>query len=191
MKNILFIILTCVGLYSCKAQIYPMEGGRSGLIKDGMSFKDTNNNLNKFVGTWEYEDATIKLTVMLQKIDDYYDNGYYSDVIVGNIIYEENGLEIINTLTNPAVSQGSDDIYHIKMFSIKSPSIIAGFFEDPIRSKWTTYSLYLTYNLSSVGGNSQPQLEWSIRIRDFYNPNDDIDAEQESRVPRLLTLTKV
>ena len=105
-------------------------------------------------------------------------------------IYEENGVEIINTLTNPSTSQGSDDIYHIKMFSIKEPTVIAGFFEDPVRSKWTTYSLYLRYSLS-LTANGQPQLQWVVTIRDFYNPDGDVDAEQASRVPKFLTLTKI
>lgn len=184
-------MLTCVGLYSCKAQIYPMEGDSPAWIENGMVFKDMNNTLDKFAGTWEYIDANSKLTLVLQKLENYELGNAHSDVIVGNIIYEENGVEIINTLTNPAVSQGSDDIYHIEMFFIRDSSVIGGYFEDPIRSKWTTYSLYLIYHLSSVGSNSQPQLEWSIRIRDFYNPDDDVDAEQASRVPRLLMLTKV
>ena len=190
MKNILYALIILTGIYSCKAQTYPMEGDVPLDFSSGIYFKDLNNNFNKFAGTWEYVDATKRLRIDLQKIEDYEDSDYFSDVIVGNIIYEENGVEIINTLTNPSTSQGSDDIYHIKMFSIKEPTVIAGFFEDPVRSKWTTYSLYLRYSLS-LTANGQPQLQWVVTIRDFYNPDGDVDAEQASRVPKFLTLTKI
>ncbi|ARN78811.1 hypothetical protein BST97_12880 [Nonlabens spongiae] len=158
-----------------------------------MIFKDTNNNFDKFEGTWEYVDATSRLRIVLEKIEDYEDNGYFSDVIVGNLIYEENGVEIINTLTNPSTSQGSDDIYHIKMFSIPRPNLIVGSFEDPIRSKWTRYTLRLIHGrvISMNNSNVTEQLEWGLQIYEFYNPDDDLDAEQAMRVPREVILTKL
>ncbi|WP_438968582.1 DUF6705 family protein [Nonlabens sp.] len=190
MKNLL-LLLCCASLFSCVAQTYPMEGNDYPLYrKQGMSFKDMNNNLNKFEGTWEYQDSTSKLTVILQKMEDYEVGSALSDVIVGNYIYEENGVEIINTLTNPAVSQGSDDIYHIEMFGFSNSTRILGNFEDPVHSKWTDYTLYLTYN-APTRANSQPQLEWSTIIREFYNPDGDVDATQALRFPRLVTLTKI
>ncbi len=190
MKNLVLIMLVCNCLFSCVAQTYPMEGDTATWIEEGISFKDTNNNLNKFEGTWEYQDGNKKLTLMLQKIEDYEHGGYFSDVIVGNYIYEENGIEIINTLTNPATSQGSDDIYHIIMHGFRNSSKIVGEFEDPIRSKWTDYMLYLTYNYRSIN-NPQPTLTWNLGIQSFYNPDGDVDAEQALRVPKLLTLTKI
>jgi hypothetical protein len=166
--------------------------GEAVFIQDGMYFKDTNNNLNKFEGIWEYSDANRRLRIVLEKIEDYEDAGYFSDVIVGNIIYEENGVEIINTLTNPSTSQGSDDIYHLNMFSIKNPTRIGGWFEDPINSKWTTYRILLTHSVEmSMGGIAQEKLEWRIQPIEFYNPDNDVDASQELRVPRELILTKM
>jgi hypothetical protein len=171
-----------------------MEDNDVGLRKSGMSFKDINNNLDKFEGTWEYIDANIRFKLVLQKIEDYPSGSATSDMILGNIIYEENGVEIINTLTNPSTSQGSDNIYHIEMFSIKSPPLfIRGYFEDPIRSKWTTYILDLTHSISRSLNNSTAieQLQWSVQITEFYDPNDDVDAAQALRVPKNLILTKV
>lgn len=191
MRKILLILLTCTSLYSCVAQTFPMEGKDTPLlIKAGMSLKDTDNNLDKFEGTWIYEDGISKLTVVLQKVENYESAGYFSDMILGNYIYEENGIEIINTLTNPAASQGSDDIYHIRMHGFKNSSKIVGGFKDPIRSKWTDYTLYLTYDLQDRL-NPQPKLVWNIHIYEFYNPDGDVDARQELRVPSLLILTKV
>lgn len=191
MRHLLSLLIICSSLYSCVAQTYPMEGSNNPVwIDAGITLKDTNNNLNKFSGTWIYEDAGSKLTVVLQKVENYESAGYFSDVILGNYIYEENGVEILNTLTNPATSQGSDDVYHIRMHGFKNPSKIVGDFEDPIRSKWADYTLYLTY-ASSDRLNPQPKLLWNIHFYEFYNPDGDLDATQELRVPSLLTLTKV
>ncbi|MEN8816118.1 MAG: DUF6705 family protein, partial [Nonlabens sp.] len=163
MKNLLLLLLCCASLFSCVAQTYPMESDNHVSSNPGVSFKDMNNNLNKFEGTWEYQDSTSKLTVILQKIEDYEVGSALSDVIVGNYIYEENGVEIINTLTNPSVSQGSDDIYHIEMYGLSNSTRTIGDFEDPVRSKWTDYTLYLTYN-APTRANSQPQLTWNVQI---------------------------
>lgn len=180
------------GLFSCKSQIYPIEGRVPSSTIEGMIFKDTNNNFDKFEGTWEYSDATSRFRLVLQKIEDYEDLGYVSDVIVGNIIYEENGVEVINTLTNPSTSQGSDDIYHIDMFDIRDSTYIRGFFEDPIRSKWTTYALRLKFSeVNDISLGLIQQLEWSVVIREFYNPNGDLGAKQALRVPKNIILTKV
>jgi hypothetical protein len=156
----------------------------------GVYFKDTNNNLDKFEGTWIYEDATRKLTIVLQKKEFFEIGSPHSDVVIGNYIYEENGVELINTLTNPAASQGSDDIYHIEMYGFRNSSKIVGDFEDPIRSKWADYTLYLTFDSSDLL-SPQPKLLWNIHFYEFYNPDGDLDATQELRVPSLLTLTKV
>lgn len=189
-KYLLLLLSICACSFYCIAQTFPVERDRPAFRDAGMSFKELNNNLNKFAGTWEYQDGTRKLTVVLQEIADFEIGSALSDVIVGNYIYEENGVEIINTLTNPSPSQGSDDIYHIEMFGFRDSSEILGFVQDPIRSKWTLYSLYLDYQ-PATRENPRPQLEWSTRIREFYNPDGDVDAAQALRVPRLLTLTKI
>lgn len=63
-----------------------------------------------------------------------------------------------------------------------------GGFEDPIRSKWASYTLYLTY-LDTL--SPQSKMEWNIHYYEFSNPDGDVEATQEMLVPYLLTLTKV
>lgn len=193
MKTILILIVFASLFMACKAQTYPLEGDYLPYPESGIYFQDTNDNFDKFVGTWEYTDANSRLRIVLEKRERYRSGSAEYDMILGNIIYEENGVEIINTLTNPSTSQGSDDIYHIEMHAIPRPNFIVGSFEDPIRSKWTRYTLRLIYSMERSLNNSDvtEQLEWGLQIYEFYNPDDDPDAEQALRVPRNVILTKV
>lgn len=91
---------------SCKAQvinpvnIIPIQNLDNVVnITENDYVKDTNNLLNQFVGTWEYNNGSTKLKIILRKeINDY--NGYYrEDLIYGEYQYIENGFEKINTLS--------------------------------------------------------------------------------------------
>jgi len=69
----------------------------------GAYYKDTNNHLDQFIGTWMYSNGTTSLTITLQKkplqhtISGNYD--FYEDIIVGEYKYIENGIVKINTLS--------------------------------------------------------------------------------------------
>ena len=68
--------------------------------------KDTRNELDKFVGTWKYEDTrtTKSFTIILKKAvqvyGDYPDSSLYEDIIYGDYKYFAFGMEVINTLPN-------------------------------------------------------------------------------------------
>ena len=68
----------------------------------GAYYKDTYNDLDRYVGTWKYTNGSTSLTITLQKRtmqhyeDDY--NNYYEDILIGEYKYIENGVEKINTL---------------------------------------------------------------------------------------------
>lgn len=51
MKNILLILISIFGI-SCKAQIYPLNTSPSD-IPNNAYIKDTNNELDKYVGLWK------------------------------------------------------------------------------------------------------------------------------------------
>ncbi len=85
----------------CRAQtIYSLYDDAKEVV--GAYYKDIYNDLNNFVGTWEYTNGTTSLTIILQKKEiQYFDAGhihYYQDLLIGEYKYIEDGIEKINTL---------------------------------------------------------------------------------------------
>ena len=127
MKQLFLIMVFMLGL-GCKAQI-PIKSIYDDTDINGAYYKDTNNDFDKFVGTWKYTNCITSLTITLQKKAQYHkfhSNGdnYYLDVMVGEYKYIENGVEKINTL--PFLSQNFDDPYkyHIAGSLIARPNSI-------------------------------------------------------------------
>ena len=90
MKNIyIFIVVVIITLSSCKAQNAPLY--RADLdLPTGTHFKDFDNDLTDFVGTWK-----------CQKWEDVFfeDTNQYEDMLVGAYKFDVNGSEIQNNLT--------------------------------------------------------------------------------------------
>lgn len=101
MKKINILILFLFTSSSCKAQvteIIPIQNHCYPSTKN-VYYKDVNNLLNPFVGTWVYTNGSTKLKIILKKAVNNY-NGYYrEDLIYGEYQYIENGIEKINTLS--------------------------------------------------------------------------------------------
>jgi len=102
MKNIYLIVAAILLFTNCKAQT-PVKS-LSTDSKDiwGAYYKDTYNDLDRYVGTWKYTNGLTSLTITLQKktmqhYEDDYDS-YYEDVLIGEYKYIENGVEKVNTL---------------------------------------------------------------------------------------------
>lgn len=103
-KYLIFLIL--VVSYSCKAQTtFPMSLDYSNYLKNNNYIKDTNNDLDKFVGTWKWISPTNSNTyfeIVYFKIA-YWNanniNNFFMDEIFGNYKYVENGITTTNTLT--------------------------------------------------------------------------------------------
>lgn len=107
MKKLIFTILATTIIFSCKAQS-PIVGLDAPYnTPEGAYYKDLNNELNKFIGTWKFTNANSELIIVLEKrtqvhiMDDFYDilNGEYS--------YQNNGIEIVNTLPIDPSSDGN------------------------------------------------------------------------------------
>jgi len=96
---IYFIMAMCIG---CKARtIIPIldEVG----IKNGVYYKDTYNDFDKFVGTWKFQSGNTVFEIKLIKKIMFYSSSSnnYSDMLVGEYRYVNSaGIEIINTLAN-------------------------------------------------------------------------------------------
>ena len=61
-------------------------------------FKDINNELNTFEGTWLYTNGNTSLKIKLVKYERANQIDYFEDLILGGYQYIENGIEKINKL---------------------------------------------------------------------------------------------
>ena len=100
MKNLFYLILFSIGL-SCNAQVLPLRTYTQ--IPQNAHLKDTNNELQSYVGTWvsTWESKTFYLYVA--RVEDNYNTTlkYYADILVakykvldanGNIIFDNTNL---------------------------------------------------------------------------------------------------
>ncbi|MGV7108186.1 DUF6705 family protein, partial [Flavobacterium sp. U410] len=64
----------------------------------GAYYKDVNNLLDAFEGTFVYTNGFTQLKIKLVKKVQQFNGRYYEDLIIGEYQYIENGTEIVNTL---------------------------------------------------------------------------------------------
>lgn len=115
MKNIIKIIVI-LSVFSCKAQtiIIPLDSNQDYENSPDYYIKDINNDLNKFEGTWKYQNGTTEITIILKKELHYTisNEDNHEDLLVGEYQYIEDSIEKVNTLNdidNPSIS-GYDHI---------------------------------------------------------------------------------
>jgi hypothetical protein len=114
MKKLTYtIVVLLVALYS-KAQspVVNIEDD-NGERPQNIYYKDINNLLDPYVGTYIYTNGTTSLKFVLQKKVQAFDGWLYEDVIVGEYQYIENGVEKINTLNNLNINHLNSWKYNI------------------------------------------------------------------------------
>jgi len=107
MKKI-FYILIIFGFYiSCKAQTVPLKNKFDDNLINNAYYKDIDNDLIKFIGTWQYSNGNEKFKISLKKENNNLVNStlrnlnYTEDVLYGEYQYiNTNNIEVINTLAN-------------------------------------------------------------------------------------------
>lgn len=101
MKNLFQALSIFFLTIGCKAQspVINIEDDDGNSLQNAY-YKDTNNLLNPFEGTYLYTNGTTSLTIILQKKTMVYDGYKYEDLLIGEYQYIENGVEKINTLNN-------------------------------------------------------------------------------------------
>ncbi|MGQ2982453.1 DUF6705 family protein [Flavobacterium sp.] len=118
MKTIFLISLLFVSI-GCKAQSPIKSLYEDDTNIQGAYYKDLNNDLSNFVGTWKYTNGTTSLTITLQKKEmqnhsySYNNITYYEDILIGGYRYIENGVEKINTLPQLELNLTKSYQYHI------------------------------------------------------------------------------
>ena len=121
MKN--FKIFLFIGMLSCLSiaaqpitEIVPIDS--NFLHLDNVYMKDLNNEMDKYVGAWLYDDGNVEFEIEFQKLEhvQFYDN-IYTDLLVGEYRYKD-GVELINTL--PQMSNLEGFYHHIAGLRIVS-----------------------------------------------------------------------
>lgn len=118
MKKIILILLLSITYVSCKAQIIPSYGNEPYGEIDGAYYKDVNDELNPFIGTWVYStlNDTLKVSFIKNKFLINSSHTYYSDELVGEFQYVENGIEKANTLSN--LNTIHSNVFDYNMYSL-------------------------------------------------------------------------
>ena len=116
MKTIIYLsfILLCL---ACKAQynVVPLDGTEqnTSIINPNLPdyYKDLNNDLDAFVGTWKYQNGNTSFTISLKKVEQAETFGNnITDKLIGEYRYVENGIEIVNSLpgfNNPSLAENN------------------------------------------------------------------------------------
>ncbi|MBC7525001.1 MAG: hypothetical protein H7239_11250 [Flavobacterium sp.] len=94
-KIMLFVVTTI----NCNAQTSVVDiAQRFGETATGVYYKDLNNLLNPFEGTYLYTSGNTSFKITLVKVVQQYNGRYYEDLLIGEYEYIENGVLKVNTL---------------------------------------------------------------------------------------------
>ncbi|MGH1384319.1 DUF6705 family protein [Kordia sp.] len=94
-------LLFCAFMSAQNEVIVPLEEQYSNIYTDDqvIYFKDVNNTLDKYVGTWKYEDANHFLQIQVTKkehvskgVPGLYNNPHFEDYISIDMLYKYNGV---------------------------------------------------------------------------------------------------
>lgn len=107
MRNIFITIIILTGSCLATAQT-PIKPLNNLDLSDssGTYYKDIDNEMTPFLGTWLYQEGSTLLKIILKKSTQYYNGRYYIDLLVGEYQYVENGIEKVNTLGQINTVQG-------------------------------------------------------------------------------------
>lgn len=121
MKNIFRTLILLFGLSSFSQTIEPrsIETFYEGVFPNHVYYKDVNSKLNKFVGTWIFNDGTHYFKIQFYKQTYYRETPVgnkkttiFVDRIIGNYQYKLNGLEIYNVTDNSYAHSSSGSFFN-------------------------------------------------------------------------------
>ena len=118
MKNIYFTLLILLTT-ACKAQIINIKD--QGLYmrpSQGHYYKDIDNLLNPFEGTWLFTSGNRSLKIVLQKRVNQNNGLYTDDFLIGGYEYKVNNITLINTLSDVSLNFPFKSKYSISGNSI-------------------------------------------------------------------------
>ena len=109
MKKILVTSFFIIALFS-NAQVESLET-RKGNREVGKYYKDINNVLDQYVGTWIHNEGNIYLKITFAKAISYDEDQFTEDILYGGMEYKVNNVTIINTF-NDFNTNRPDKWYH-------------------------------------------------------------------------------
>ncbi len=138
MKNIFLTIISILTFISCKAQIVGIEEQTSE--EAGYYYKDLNNVLDLFEGTYLYNNGNTSFEIILQKKVASSRNGIFTeDLLIGGYQYIKNGVEQTNTLNSINTFQSNGRFYPINGNNINEGKYRCT--ECDINEKWLRISI--------------------------------------------------
>ena len=206
MKQVLlFIWFLLYSFQGCSQDnIIPLEQFSVNSISLHDYYKDVNGVLDKFVGTWIYDDGVTYFKVVFQKkerksaINDWNNTPIYFDQLVANFELRLNELTVYNNLSSTDIHPINDGhrVFNlnrkIKLFYSESDNNYTDAYYNNFGLYRSTLSLTYQPDLS----NNLDQLLWN---RITFNGKEPIDTsnyligQQDStpyQVPPNLLLTK-
>ncbi len=113
MKNTIKTLVLLITI-SCKAQS-PVKSIKNTDFPatHGAYYKDIDNELNVFEGTYLYTNGTTSLKITLLKKVMQYNGSFYEDFLVGEYQYIENGVEKVNSLPSININYNNQFFHYI------------------------------------------------------------------------------
>ena len=98
MRKIQFVLVLLL-VINCKAQteIIGLKDRRGGEIPQGAYLQDIDNDMDSFVGIYEYNNNGIVFRIHLLKKTMVHVDNYFTDTLIGEIEYYENNTQLVNT----------------------------------------------------------------------------------------------
>ncbi len=95
------MLIFLIFFQNTSAQTFSLYDGGCGFVQ-GAYYKDTQNDFNKYVGTWEYVENNNMLTIKFEKRVNHYDSnfGFSYDMLVGEYKFIEDGVLKADTQTD-------------------------------------------------------------------------------------------
>ena len=97
-------------------QIIDLYSQNEVIGKNNVYYKDTQNYLNQYVGTWLYTNGATSLKITFQKkyfTEQNTQGTYYIDALVGEYEYKVNGVTVFNTLNNLSINHNASLKFHL------------------------------------------------------------------------------
>jgi hypothetical protein len=207
MKNTIKLLVFLTIFSNCKAQNRPVlrtvtiaeRYSDDFNLKSGDYIKDTNNTLDKYVGSWEYNNGngTI-LTIKIQKRSQLITvtpkgSYYYYDKIISTYKLVKNGVTLVDnlnlTIPNYFNNLGVEGMKYGTFHCIDDISSATGRITDLTLGIIT--SAELEYIITGV--NTPPQIKFSMYGNDSYriHPDSFYEGKPTFEIPNFKLLTKI